>query len=407
MRIAFFDPFSGASGDMILGALLDAGLPLPALRAELGKLDLAGYDLRVERVTQHGLSGTHVAVAVAADGPARDWTAIREVLEASALDGPVKAAALAIFARLAEAEATVHGVDVETIHFHEVGGVDAIVDIAGACIGLALLEIERVYSGPPRLGSGFVRSQHGLIPIPAPATAELLARAAAPAASPDPGGEPVEAELLTPTGAAILTTLAEFTRPDFVPNAIGYGFGTKQLPWPNALRLWLGTVDAGDDSEGDFLLETNLDDMNPQFYEPLVERLFAAGALDVWLTPIAMKKGRPATTVSLLCAASRRRALEDVLIEHSTTLGVRATRTERVKAARRTEVAVTRWGDVRLKLRAWNGRVIDAAPEYDDCLAIARAQDLPIREVWNEAHRVGETYVGRRLTAGGAPASRA
>ncbi len=399
MRIAYFDPFSGASGDMILGALLDAGLPLPALRAELGKLDLAGYDLRVEPAAQHGIHGTRAVVRVADDGPPRDWAAIRSLLESSVLDPPVKAAALAVFERLAEAEAKVHGVDLDTVHFHEVGGVDAIVDVAGACVGLALLGVERVYSGPPRLGSGFARSQHGLIPIPAPATAELLARAGAPVAGPDPGPEPVAAELLTPTGAAILTTLAEFRRPDFVPSAIGYGFGARELPWPNALRVWLGEIDPAADGaagDGDLLLETNLDDMNPQFYEPLLERLFAAGALDAWLTPIAMKKGRPATLVSLICPAARRRALEDVLIEHSTTLGVRASRVERVKAARRLEPVATRWGDVRLKLRIWNGRVVDAAPEYDDCLAIARAHDLPIREVWNEAHRLGEAHIGRR-----------
>ncbi|CAA9576041.1 MAG: hypothetical protein AVDCRST_MAG19-3366 [uncultured Thermomicrobiales bacterium] len=402
MRIAFFDPFSGASGDMILGALLDAGLPLPALRAELGKLDLAGYDLRVESVERHGLRGTRAVVAVGEDGASRDWAAIRSLLQASALDAPVREAALAVFGRLAEAEAHVHGVDVEAVHFHEVGGVDAIVDIAGACIGLALLGVERVYSGPPRLGTGFVDSQHGLIPVPAPATAELLARAGTPTAGPDPGAERVEAELLTPTGAALLTTLAEFRRPDFAPSAVGYGFGSRQLPWPNALRVWIGAVaDEATEGDGDLLLETNLDDMNPQFYEPLLERLFAAGAHDAWLTPIAMKKGRPATLVSVLAAAARRGALEDVLIEHSTTLGVRASRVDRVKAARREETAVTRWGDVRVKLRGWNGRVIDAAPEYDDCLAVARAQNVPIREVWNEAHRIGETYVGRRFSAEG------
>jgi uncharacterized protein (DUF111 family) len=170
------------------------------------------------------------------------------------------------------------------------------------------------------------------------------------------------------------------------------------LPWPNALRVWLGEAPetAGDD--GDLLLETNLDDLNPQFYELLVERLFAEGAVDVWLTPVQMKKGRPGTVVSVLCAAAKRRALEGVLIEQSSTLGVRCTRVERTKAARRTETVVTRWGDVRIKLRGWNGRVIDVSPEYDDCAAIARRHDLPVRVVWNEAHRLGEAHVGRRWT---------
>ena len=398
MRIAFFDPFSGASGDMILGALLDAGLPLPALRAELGKLNLSGYELQVEQIAQHSIFGTRATVSVTDEqSPSRDWRTIRDFIGASALDAPVRDAALEIFSRLAAAEAKVHGTDAEHVHFHEVGGVDAIVDICGACIGLALLGVEAVYSGPPRLGSGFAHSQHGLIPIPAPATAALLAGASVPITGADPGPDPVQAELLTPTGAAILTTLAQFTRPDFVPSSIGYGFGSRELPWPNALRLWLGDQEAASEGGGELILETNLDDFNPQFYELLSERLFAAGALDVWLTPIVMKKGRPATQVSLLCPAAHRGALEDVLIANSSTLGVRAYPIERVKAARRMETAVTRWGEIRIKLRIWQGRVIDVAPEYDDCVVLARQYEVPLREVWNEAHRIAEVSVGRKL----------
>ena len=194
----------------------------------------------------------------------------------------------------------------------------------------------------------------------------------------------------------MLTTLALFERPSFVPSAIGYGFGQRELPWPNALRVWLGETEEAGATGGELLLETNIDDMNPQFYELLSDRLFAAGALDVWLTPITMKKGRPATQVSVLLPASRRLAVEGVLIENSTTLGVRATTIDRVKAGRAVETVTTRWGDVRLKLRVWNGRVIEAMPEYDDCLAIARAQELPLRAVWDEAHRMGEAHVGRR-----------
>ena len=252
-----------------------------------------------------------------------------------------------------------------------------------------------------------MRAAHGLLPVPAPATAALLAQARVPIAGPDPGTDSVDAELLTPTGAAILTTLAVFRRPDYVPSAIGYGFGRRELPWPNALRVWIGDAAgppaADDGADGDLLLETNLDDLNPQFYELLVERLFAAGAHDVWLTPSQMKKGRPATTVGVLCTASKRRALESVMIENSSTLGVRCTAVERVKAARRTETVVTRWGDVRVKLRGWNGRVIDVAPEYDDCAAIARRHDVAVRVVWNEAHRLGESHVGRRWTDRPAP----
>ena len=401
MRIAFFDPFSGASGDMILGALLDAGLSEAALRSDLSKIDLPGYTMTIRRAERQSITGTHVTVIPAQDQPHRHWRDIRTLIEASALDASVRDAALAIFSRLAEAEAGVHGTSPEEVHFHEVGGVDAIVDICGACIGLALLGIEAVFSGPPRLGSGFVRAAHGLLPVPTPATASLLARANAPTAGPDPGTEAVQAELLTPTGAAILTTLAEFRRPDFVPSAIGYGLGTRDLPWPNALRVWIGEMvgESDSDDDGDILLETNIDDMNPQFFELLSDRLFAAGALDVWLTPITMKKGRPATQVSIIAAAHSRRELEDILILNSTTLGVRARPIERVKAARRIESVTTRWGDIRVKLRGWNGRVLDARPEYDDCVTIARTRDIPIREVWNEAARLGEVYVGGRMSA--------
>jgi len=397
MRVAYFDPFSGASGDMVPGALLDAGLPLPALRAELGKLGLGGYELRVESVNQHGLRGTRLAVVVREQGVARDWAAIRRLLEESALEPASKAAALAVFGRLAEAEAAVHGLPIDEVHFHEVGGIDAIVDIVGACVGLALLGVDAVFSGPPRLGGGFVRAAHGLLPVPAPATAALLVRAGAPTLGAAPGGEAVEAELLTPTGAAILTTLAEFRRPDFTPSAVGYGFGQRELPWPNALRLWLGEVDAPGGDAGEWLLATNVDDMNPQFFELLLERLFAAGALDAWLVPITMKKGRPATTVQVLAPTARRIALEEVLIRQTTTLGVRALPVTRTKAPRRMETVATRWGDVRLKLRGWNNRVLDAAPEYDDCLALARAHEVAIAEVWSEAHRLGERFVGQRL----------
>lgn len=240
MRMAFFDPFSGASGDMILGALVDAGLSLDDLRADLQAIDLQGYEIVADRVIRHGITGCHVDVRADDDHPARDWAEIQDLLRSSRLTGEVKEHALAIFSQLANAEAEVHGVPVATVHFHEVGGVDAIVDICGAVIGLARLGIERVYCGPLRLGTGTVMTQHGLLPVPAPATAELLAEARAPIAPPHSRMDEVPFELLTPTGAAILTTLATFSRPAFTPTAIGYGFGRKELPWPNALRVWLG-----------------------------------------------------------------------------------------------------------------------------------------------------------------------
>jgi len=396
VKIAYFDPFSGASGDMILGALIDAGLSLNALRSELSKLQLGGYQIRSEAVGQHGMHGTRVVVDVTEDVHSRTWAQIRDLIQESALDEPIKTAAMAIFERLAIAEAKIHAAEPDTVHFHEVGGVDAIVDICGACIGLALLGIEDVFSDSPQVGSGFAKSAHGIIPIPAPATAGLLADARVALARPLPAMIENPAELLTPTGAAILTTIATFRRPAFVPSAIGYGFGQKELPWPNALRVWLGEVNDPADVDGEIVLETNIDDMNPQFFELVSERLFAAGALDVWLTPVSMKKGRPATVISVLAPAAKQQTLENVLFMNTSTLGVRATPVTRVKAARSFEIVATRWGDIRVKLRSWNGRVIDVAPEYADCAEVARRLDLPVREVWNEAHRIAEAFVGRK-----------
>jgi uncharacterized protein (TIGR00299 family) protein len=404
-RIAFFDPFSGASGNMILGSLVDAGLNLSELKSELGKIDLSGYSFRHEAANHHGVSGTFLDADVSGDQPSRSWPDIKALIAESRLDETIKHQALSIFARLAQAEAKVHGTTSDQVHFHEVGAVDAIVDICGACIGLSLLGIDQVFSGPPRLGSGFARAEHGLIPVPGPATAELLASANAPIAGTDPGGEPYPAELLTPTGAAILTTLAIFRRPDFVPKAIGYGFGTLQLPWPNALRVWIGESSEEALEGGELLLATNIDDMNPQYFALLVERMEAAGAVDVWMTPIIMKKGRPATEISAIVPASNREAVESVMIENSTTLGIRAIPIDRTKAARQFASVTTRWGDVQLKLRGWNGRVIDVTPEYDDCVAIARANDVPIREVTNEARRIAESFIGLRMTSEGVVAS--
>jgi uncharacterized protein (TIGR00299 family) protein len=396
VKIAYFDPFSGASGDMILGALIDAGMPIADLTRELAKIGIGGYEIRSEPAGQHGIHGTRVIVDVREDVHSRSWAQIRQLIEESALDASIKTAVIAIFSRLATVEAKIHGAEPDTVHFHEVGGIDAIIDICGACIGLALLQIEAVYCGYPQVGSGFANSAHGIIPVPAPATAALLAEEGVLIASPTPVMLESPAELLTPTGAAILTTLGTFTRPSFAPSAIGYGFGQMELPWPNALRVWIGDLASAETMGGEVLIEANIDDMNPQFFELVSERLFEAGALDAWLTPIQMKKSRPATKISAIAAVDRQQRIEDVLIVNTSTQGVRATAIERVKAARRIETVSTKWGDVRVKLRIWGGRVIDAAPEYDDCAAIARDRDLAVREVWNEAHRIGEAFVGKR-----------
>ncbi len=402
MRVAYFDPFSGASGDMILGALIDAGVSVDALRAALAGLDLRGYHLHAERIERQGITGTEVKVALdpAVRHASRNWRDIRALIERSELAEPVRRRAIAVFAALAGAEARVHGSSPDEVHFHEVGAVDSIVDIVSASAGLELLGVDAVYSGPLSLGHGFVETQHGTLPVPAPATAALIANAGAPTRQLD-----VESEILTPTGAALITRLARFERPAMRMTAVGYGFGQRQLPWPNALRLWVGELIEDQPAEplgggpSDLLIETNIDDMNPEFYEPLFERLFDAGALDVYLTPIIMKRGRPATKVSVICEPPLRREIEHVLMQHSTTLGLRTMPLDRTKAGRCVEEVVTRWGDVRVKLKIWRGRVLEAVPEYSDCLAIHRETGIPIRLIYGEVVRIAEAYVGRKMEA--------
>jgi uncharacterized protein (TIGR00299 family) protein len=403
-RIAVFDPFSGASGDMILGALIDAGAPLTVIQDAVSRLGIEGVRITSQTATSGAIRGTRVVVESVAEQPSRDWTTIRRLLGDSSLAPPVRDAALAVFAALAAAEAEAHGESIDHVHFHEVGAVDAIVDVVGACAGLDALGVEQITAHPVAVGSGWVRSDHGLLPVPAPATAIILAHWTVPI-RPDPPGESQPGELLTPTGAAILGTLANWSVPSFIADRLGYGFATRELPWPNALRLWVGETSPADTPAGDeFLLETNIDDMNPQFYEPLSERLFAAGALDVWLTPVTMKKGRPATVVSAIVPANRRDEVERTLFLESTTIGVRATSVSRTRAPRRFETVTTRWGDVRLKLRAWNDRVLGAMPEYDDCLGLSHASGAPIHEIWAEANRLGEVFIGQRW-GGAAPAA--
>jgi uncharacterized protein (TIGR00299 family) protein len=407
MTIAYFDAPSGISGDMTLGALVDAGLALEDLADGLraGLPVLTGYRLTAERASQHGITGTRVAVVLdpAQPQPQRDWQEIRELLAASALPAPARDRALAIFATLAEAEAKIHGVPVEQAHFHEVGAVDSIVDIAGAALGLHLLGVEQIYCSPLRDGRGQTMSQHGLIPIPAPATLAILAAVGAPLEE-----APTDRELVTPTGAAIVATLADFRRPALQLRAIGYGFGRRELPWPNALRLWLGEPVAASDTPVDLaaaaarngaehdeatLIATNIDDMNPQFYAPLLDQLFAAGALDAWLTPIVMKKGRPALTVNVLAAPADAATLAVLLVEQTTTLGVRLAPVARLKAGRSFATVTTPWGPARVKLKHWRGQVVAAMPEYDDCAALAQAAGVPMATVHAAVARLGERFV--------------
>jgi uncharacterized protein (TIGR00299 family) protein len=417
MKIAYFDCFSGASGDMTLGALLACGADETQFREALAGLNVPGYNLHVSRRKVEGLMATDVDVELLEvdQGHGRHLSDIAEIYEKSNLSPRVREQALAIFTRLAEAEAKVHGTTPDQIHFHEVGAVDAIVDITGACILLEMLGVEAVYSAPLPVARGFVDCQHGRMPLPAPATAELLLGLPTYPA-------PVTGELLTPTGAAILATLAGPARigdmPPMVPRAVGYGAGKKDwgAPFPNLLRVVIGdrtenarngqgvannhataaeshaanTAASASDIPATTVavLETNLDDAPAEVLGYVQERLLDAGALDVFFVPAQMKKNRPGTLVTVLAAPNDAPALSNVLFRETGTFGVRETRAERRTLARSWETAQTVFGSVRVKIGAdAGGREIVASPEYEDCRAAALACGVALREVYQAALR--------------------
>jgi uncharacterized protein (TIGR00299 family) protein len=380
LRIAYFDCFSGASGDMLLGSLLDAGLALQDLEADLARLRIGGYQLSAERITRQGLSGTHLRVIIEpGERPARTLPAIQRILAGSNLPAGIREQSLSVFRRLAQTEAAVHGTTVDRVHFHELGAVDSLVDIVGFVCALDRLGIEAVYSSPLTLGGGTVQTEHGRLPAPAPATLALLAQVGAPTV---PG--PAQTELLTPTGAALLTEFATFDRPPMTLRTIGYGFGTKEFDWPNALRVWLGELLSTPASpEGDqvILLACNLDDATGETLGYTMDRLLADGALDVWFTPIQMKKNRPATQLSLLCRPGDADALTTLVLRETPTLGVRRQILSRSVAARQVRQVDTPWGPVRVKVKILAGETIAASPEYDDCARLAEQAGLPLQEI--------------------------
>lgn len=383
--IAYLDMPSGISGDMLLGCLVDAGWPIEGLIAAIEALHLpsASWQVAAERVMRGPLAATLVHVDAPEERHHRHLSDIRALLGASELPARIVTQAVEVFTRLAAAEAKVHGADIESIHFHEVGALDAIVDVVGVCAGLHALGIGALYAGALPLGNGWVTTAHGKLPLPAPATLELLALAGAPTRpAPGPG------ELVTPTGAALVCALATFAQPAMALRRIGCGAGQKEFAWPNVARLWLGAADVAHAAGARpshlpemVQLETNIDDMNPELYGPLVQRLLAAGAADVWLTPIYMKKGRPGTLVGVLVPVALEATLARLLLEETTTLGVRAHRVYRTEAARRVGTVDTRYGPVRVKLKQIDGAVRGVKPEHDDCVQLADAHRVPVRYV--------------------------
>jgi uncharacterized protein (TIGR00299 family) protein len=394
MKLAYFDCFSGISGDMTLGALVDAGCAVEHLRAELGGLKVQGWELTAEKVWKNGMAATYVRVKTEDQSKHRSLSAILEILEKSRLAAEVRERAGAIFRKLGEAEARVHDVPLEKIHFHEVGAVDAIVDIVGACIGFHALGIEKFACSPLNVGGGAAKMAHGVLPVPAPATANLLQ------GKPTYSNE-VQKELVTPTGAAIVATLCDSfgPQPAMSVSAIGYGAGTADLEGqPNVLRIMVGDeVGATKRAQAEAcatgfdeeiaVVEANLDDMNPQIYGYFLEKALAAGALDVYTTPVQMKKNRPGTLLTVLCKPQDTNALMSLIFAETTTFGARSYRAQRRVLPREWVNVVTDYGDVRMKISRVNGRILHVAPEYDDCRKLALEKNVPLQRVINEALR--------------------
>ena len=388
MRVAHFDCFSGISGDMVLGAVIDAGVPADAIRAALDSLGLP-IKLEVERVKRCGFAATKATVEAADQEDYRFLPDVEAILAKGALTAKQRALATTIFRKVAVAESTVHGMPLERVHFHEVGSLDSIADIVGAAVGLDLLGVEKFTSTPVPTGSGTVKCAHGIMPVPTPGTAELLK--GVPLAP-----STIKTELTTPTGAAILTTVVtEWTAtPAMTIERIGHGSGTKDfLEQPNILRLMLGVSAQGayaprsGEVDAVVVLETNLDDISPEVVGFAVERLLAAGALDVFAQPIQMKKNRPGVLLTVICESEKVSELEAILFRETGTFGVRRTTATRAKLQRETIVVQTPWGPVKAK-RGWRADGFTVlTPEYEDCARVAREHTVPLRDVYAAVKR--------------------
>ena len=394
MNSAYFQCIGGASGDMILGALLDAGLSLDDLRGALAKLNTSGYALKSQRAQRGGLEGTHLVVELEELG--RKSHTIGDfvnIVEASGLSDGVVRQSRDIFLRIGEAEARVHGSQPGQTHLHELGTLDTLVDVVGGVAGLEMLGVDKVYCSAFPSGSGVVRSAHGLLPVPAPATAAIFQIANAPVAAP-PNNAHNTGEMVTPTGAAILTTIATFEHPRLNVSRIGYGLGTRDSQqYPNALALWLGSEQTAKYSTGVKLIETNIDDMSGEMLGYVQERLFEMGARDVWFTPIQMKKNRPATMLSVIVSADKEGEAVEVLMRQTSTLGVRVRPLERIEAEREVVRIDTSVGNVAVKIKRLNGSIVSVAPEYEDARVCALQLDLPLQEVFSRIQREAEGQI--------------
>jgi len=398
MKIAYVDCFAGASGDMILGALIDAGLNLNTLDSELKKLHFPEYTIKAGKGVKKGISGTRFEVTVHGDHGEtpkhghhhhhahRNLEDIRKIIMSSELSDSIKNNSVTIFERLAEAEAGIHHKSVSDIHFHEVGAVDSIVDIVGAVTAFEILGIDEIYTSAFRIGSGTVDCEHGTIPVPSPATLALLKGRQIKSTG-------LDAELVTPTGAAILTTLSTGfgPMPDMQIESVGYGLGYRDLSIPNILRVVTGKKAPAAEYDCVQLIETNIDDMNPQFYDYIMGRLFHEGARDVFLTPIIMKKERPGVILSVIASPGIVDNLCEIILQETTTLGLRISDIQKRIVAEREIIPInTAWGPVRVKIRTLENGQKTIMPEYDDCKKAAGRNNIPIQQVYEKVKREAE-----------------
>ncbi len=382
VKVAYIHAIGGASGDMLLASMIDVGLPLNELRELVDTLGVSGIDFSVTKQDRLGVSGTHLNVELSDEASSSHrWQDFVTIVKSSGLSDDIKELSSHIFTLIGQTEAKIHGSDPDHVHLHELGTLDTLIDVVGVLRSLEIMGIEKVYCSSLPTGSGTVRSRHGLLPVPAPATAEILASTGTPS-YPPPTNLPSTGEMLTPTGAAILGSIAEFVAPVIEITNVGYGLGTRNpKSYPNVLSLTIGELVSEPDSTDLVLLETNIDDITGELLGYVQEKLLDAGARDVWFTPIQMKKNRPATLLSTLVDTDFKDLVVKILFTETTTLGIRVRNVERVLADRRIEKFRSSLGEVHVKVKILDGVPISVSPEYEDCKNISKLKSLPLIEV--------------------------
>lgn len=388
MKIAYFDCFSGISGDMVLGALVDAGLPLEIFTELIDNLNLPGCRITSRKVKRAGILATKIDITFPPEkkSPAE----ILSLIQSLDIPQKLKEKSKRIFLTIAKTEAYIHQEDIDSLHLHELGSIDTLIDIVGSVVGLDRMGVKKVYSSPVNVGGGTVKSAHGLLPVPAPATVRILKGVPIYSSG-------VEAELTTPTGAAILTGFSPIygPLPPMKLEKIGYGAGGRELSLPNLLRVLIGEQDTQPEEEWVSILETNIDDMNPEFYEYVIESLLKKGALDVFLTPVQMKKSRPGVLLSVICYEEKQDELLKVLFTETPTLGVRISHVRRKKLKREIKKLKTSLGDVRVKIGILNEKIVSVSPEYEDCKKVALEKNMPLRKVYEVVKIEADSLIGK------------